>query len=58
MATLGKFAKKFKMLQMHKENYESNPKVYKQKGTQWTQCLKCLHNPCDGDIFTRYVLQK
>jgi hypothetical protein len=26
MATFGKFAKKFKMLQMHKDNYENNPK--------------------------------
>jgi hypothetical protein len=31
MASLGKFAKKFKMLQMHKENYESHLEFWKQK---------------------------
>jgi hypothetical protein len=45
MAPLEKSTKKFRMLQMYKENYESNPKFYKQKGTQCTQYLKCLHNP-------------
>jgi len=30
---------------MHKENYESNPKFNKQKGTQCTQYLNRLHNP-------------
>jgi hypothetical protein len=31
MPPLGKFITKFKMLQTHKENYESNPKFCKQK---------------------------
>jgi hypothetical protein len=31
MPTLGKFAKKFRMLQMHKENYEKNSKFCKPK---------------------------
>jgi hypothetical protein len=31
MAPLGKFAKKFRMLQMHEKNYEINLKFCKQK---------------------------
>jgi hypothetical protein len=31
MPPFGKSTKKIRMLQMHKENYESNPKICKQK---------------------------
>jgi len=55
MAPFGKFANKFKMLQMHEENYENHAN---KSLSQCTQYLKCLHNPCDGNIFARYVLQK
>jgi hypothetical protein len=58
MAPLGKFAKKFKIVQMHKEKYENNPKFCKQKATQCIQYRKCFHNNCDGDICIIYVLQK
>jgi hypothetical protein len=34
MVALGKFGKKFRMLETHKENYEINPKFCKQKGIQ------------------------
>jgi hypothetical protein len=50
MAPLGKFAKKFKMLQIHNENYENNLEFCKQKGTQCTQYLGSHHNPCGKDI--------
>jgi len=33
-------------------------KFCKQKDTQCIQYLKHLHNPCEKDIFARYVLQK
>jgi hypothetical protein len=43
---------------MHKKNYENNLEFCKQKGAQCTQYFKRLHNPCDGDISVRYVVQK
>jgi uncharacterized protein (UPF0332 family) len=58
MAPLGKFVKKFGMLQMHNKKYENNLEFSKQKATQCIKYLKCFHNRSDGDIFTRHVLQK
>jgi hypothetical protein len=57
MTPLGKFTNKIQNVTNAQKNYESHPNFANKNLSQCTQYLRRFHNPCDGDIFARYVLQ-
>jgi hypothetical protein len=43
---------------MHEKKLWKQSRIFKQIQSKCTQYLRHLHNPCDEDISSKYVLQK